>query len=260
MTWLISGSTAIYHWFPDFPRNPVDLDLLSPAAPKFVHSELFIDVDWHEAAELMLNRNVDPVFLDPDLLFTVKVSHAHWDVKWQKTMFDVNFLKNKGCKLNYLIYDALFKVWTQVHGRKNVNMNRKMEEFFDDAVVRTYGHEWLHELVAFNGRPMHEQLRPDHGTAWCSQEKFLELSDEDQFKTALEEILVVAIERGKLSPTSNKIDRLRAVHRAYFKLVTSMTTGWFARFLILNQVTLLTQRKELWQTQLNKTLVNMSST
>lgn len=254
MNWLIVGSTATYHWFPD-SRIPQDIDLLTPA--KVVGNEskvCVVDCQWHEAAELLMSLNKDPVFMDPDLLYTLKVSHAHWNVKWDKTMYDVAFLQNKGCQLNSRAYSELVSVWTRVHGEKRVNMNQTMDTFFKDAVRREYDHEMLHELVAFNRRPMHEKIRPNLSNAWCSEEMFCDLTVDEQLQTALEEMLVTAIERSHLTVDSKRSTKVSAVYTAYKQLVTSMTKGWFARFLIMNRNLLLITWRPQWETQLNQAL------
>lgn len=259
MKWLIIGSTAMYHWFPD-ARKPVDIDLLTPATFKTSDStECFVDAQWHAAAEEIIKVNTDPVFADPDILFTLKISHAHWDVKWNKTMYDIEFLKRKGAKLNYRLYHMLVEVWEGVHGKKHVNMNKSMDEFFKDAVQREYDHERLHELVAFHDRPMHERIRPDHGTAWCSQELFEQLTHDEQAQTALEEIMATAIERFRLKPTDLQSKKLASMNGAYLKLCTSMTKGWFARYLILNKHELLIQRKQEWLPVMNKALLELTA-
>jgi len=94
---------------------------------------------------------------------------------------------------------------------------------------------------------------------WCSVETFNSLDPEVQYELCLEEMMATAIERSRLTPESSRIDKLQAMSNAYFKLCTSMTTGWFARHLILNQKELLHERKEKWMNKLNSALSNLSS-
>lgn len=257
MNWLIIGSVAAKHWFPDF-RQPSDIDILTPVTITGGHSGVcIVETSWHEVAQELIDLSKDKTFLDADLLFTLKASHAEWNIKWEKTMADIAFFKRHECKLNYRMYHKLQGVWKQIHRPKRVNMARKMDEFFKDAVEREHDHERLHELVAFYDRPLHERLRTDHTTAWCSEELFLELSYDDQCKVALEEMLATAIERSGLKPGQKTSEYLIAVHRAHFQLVTSMTTGWFARFLILNRVELLIDRRTLWLPILKKALSSL---
>lgn len=257
--WLIIGSTAMYHWFPD-SRLPKDLDLLTPAKISGNQSAVcVVDSQWHELAEEIISINQDKVFADPNILYTLKVSHAHWDIHFDKTLFDIKFLQDKGCTLNLDLYHKLIPMWETIHGKKHVNLNMKNEEFFKDAVTRQYEHDFVHECVKFNDKPMHELIRPDLSKVWCSEAMFCALSEELKAQTALEEILAVAIERKKLTKDSGKIDRFKAVKYAHKQLCTSMTKGWFARYLIINHFDLLYVRKEQWRTQLTKALARLTN-
>ena len=250
MKWLITGSVAQYHWFED-SRKPKDIDLLTPA--KICGNDplvCVIDAKWHELADEIILRNNDPVFVDPNMLFTLKVSHAHWDIFWNKTMFDITFLKEKGCHIHEDLYHKLVKMWTGIHGEKRANLNVTVEEFFSDAVNRKYDHDFIHECVAFNDRPMHELIRPDLSKAWCSEELFNALSEEQRAQTALEEMMATAIERRNLDVRSSKLVRYAALLHAHKQLCTSMTKGWFARYLIINHHDLIHKRKSQWQNQL----------
>lgn len=250
MTWLIIGSTAMHHWFDD-ARLPKDLDILTPAKITSTNVvECAVDSSWHELAEEIISSSKDPVFADPDLLFTLKVSHAHWDVFFEKTLFDIEFLKKKGAKLNIPLYEKLVKVWEKVHGKKHVNMNQSADTFWNDAVRRDYPHDYVHECVKFHEYPLHEKIRPNMNSTWCDEGMFNSLSEDDQAKCALEELLVTAIERSHLTKESTRVEILRAASRAYRNLTTSMTKGWFSRYLILNHYNLFHERKEQWLAQI----------
>ncbi len=243
MTWLIIGSVAQYHWFKD-SRQPKDIDLLTPAKISG-NSALVcvVDAQWHELADEIIKNNSDPTFATPNLLYTLKVSHAHWDIHFDKTLYDIKFLQDRGCELDVPLYHKLVKVWEKVHGEKLVNMNQRADTFWTDAVVRKYNHDHLHELVKFNDTPMHNLIRPKLDNTWCSEEMFNSLSEEQKACTCLEEMLVIAIERFNLTIKSSKIDRLKAIKKAHKKLCVSMTKGWFARYLIVNHFDLLIGRK-----------------
>lgn len=257
--WLISGSVAAKHWFSDF-RDPVDIDIITPVNIKSdTPTECMVDASWNDASDLILSKNKDHVFVDPDTLFSIKVSHAGWDVKWEKTMFDIMFFKNKGCQLDDSIYKAMIPVWKKIHGEKHVNLNQPVSEFFTDHVVRKFDHEQLHELAAFNGRPMHSKIRPDQTSAWCSKEMFDALTEEEQYEAALEEMIVTAIERSGLDSPASKVEKIKAINMAYKKLVTSMTTGWFCKFLILNQVELLKTRRLKWNSKMDSILQELKT-
>lgn len=228
--WLIIGSVATYHWFPD-AREPKDLDILSETVVKQLP---VLDTQWHEVANKIITLNKDPVFADPDVLYTLKVSHAQWNINWEKTVFDIIFLKEKGCKLLPELHAELVTGWESVHGKKSVKMNESVEEFFKSYVKRKFNHEKVHESVAYYGNPMHEKIRPNLDNVWCSSEMFFNLPKDMQYATGKEELLVTAIERFNLTSKSTKTQCLVALQKAYKLLCTSMTKGWFALFLIEN--------------------------
>lgn len=262
--YIIIGSIAIKFWFKDF-RTPVhDVDILyngvvNPVIPTWIHADIpsptRIEYQTHSSAEYILGRKEHGLYMIPDELFTLKVSHAHWNIKHTKTLHDINFLKNKGCVLDVPLYLRLIKTWEEVHGsKKQINLNKPVTEFFNDSVKRKYDHEYLHELVKFNDKPMHEYIRKDLSSVMCSEELFLGLPLEQQMECALEEMIVTAIERFYLTSSMSSSKMRTAVIDAHRLLCTSMTKGWFSRFLILNSHELLLERKDKCQKQLMTTL------
>lgn len=228
--WLIIGSVAMYHWFKD-ARQPKDIDLLSSVVNKQLP---VLDSQWHDVAQKIIQSSNDKVFADPNILYTLKVSHAQWDINWEKTLYDVVFLKQKGCSLLPDIHAELVSLWETIHGKKSVKMNESVDEFFKKYVVRKFNHEKVHESVAYYNTPMHERIRPDLSNVWCSSDMFFKLPLEMQHATGKEELLVTAIERFNLTSKSTKTQCLVALQKAYKLLCTSMTKGWFALFLIEN--------------------------
>lgn len=253
MKFLIIGSTAMKHWFPE-AREPKDVDLLTPAS---VSGFGVVDGQWHAAAEAIWEASSDKTFADKHVLLTLKVAHAHWNVAHEKTLFDIKFLQDRGAVLNIELYNKLIPVFTERWGKNKVTVNKPMAEFFSDAVERIYDHEWLHEQVAFYDRPIHERLRPDMSNVWCSRELFEELSFEDQLKCALEEIMVTAIERRRLTAQSRQSEILSAMKLSHHKLCTTMATGWFARFNIVNHFDLLFTWRPTWLPHLNSILASL---
>jgi len=240
--WLIIGSVAAKHHFSDF-RDPKDIDILTPVDIKG-SSLCVIDTQWHEVAQEILDASEGP-FASPEVLMTLKVSHAHWDVHWNKTLFDVDFFKTKGVRWDRGLYDKLMKVWPEVHGKKKVNLNQTVKEFFShDRVKRRYYHEDLHRHFMFDDVPMYSKLTPDPESVWCDEARFEALSYDDKLKSVLEEMIVTAVERFDLDETSTNYDIMKAGEAACKKMVTSMTTGWFARFIILNHREILRKYRE----------------
>lgn len=242
--WLITGSVALKHWCPDFTRASPDIDVLcNVGCVSRKPSEFNVESHWYPVAEQIMDRNQDSTFVDLNMLYTIKVSHAAWDVKWKKTMFDIGFIKRHGAKIEHEdIFDSLVKHWSTVHGAKRVNLKMQNDQFFTDAVKRNIDHDALHRLVANGNAPMHTLIRPDAESPWCDFQLWDKLSYTDKIKTAAEEICVIAIERYLTDTKTSSI--LVASSKAYRNLILSMTTGWFNRFLIENEHEIHSQNRE----------------
>ena len=261
--YIIIGSVATKFWFDDF-RTPInDIDILyvgkvNPQMPSYLRNEfnaLRVEYQTHSSAEYILSRKEHGLYMIPNELYTLKISHAHWNIKHTKTLYDIAFLKSKGCHLDMPMYNSLVKTWEEVHGsKKQVNLNKTMDEFFSDNVKRKYPHEYLHELTKYNDKPMHEYIRKDLGKVLCSEDLFNALQLEQQMECALEEMQVTAIERFNLTSSMPSSKLRSSIIEAHQLLCTSMTKGWFARFLIMNAPELLIERKEKCQRQLMTTL------
>ena len=232
MSFLIIGSTAMYHWY-QCARYPKDIDIMSPEKVHcYAPSRLLIETSWNPVFEEIMDINEDKVFLDTNLLLTLKMSHLQWDIKWLKHRHDVHFLQSIGWKKNEDIYHKLVEHWNTVHGAKKVNLNKAPDEFFNRFVKRVYNHDYLHEVVAYGGKPLHLSIQKEGHAVLSDESKFILLDRENRLKLALEELLVVAIERYQLHPDSTRVEKLMAVSGAYKKLVTTMTSGWFCDFLL----------------------------
>jgi len=195
---ILIGSTAIKHWFPDFNREPKDLD--------YIVNEEFEKENSEKRVEYLPN----PVFKDyeheimlPDDLYTLKISHSFWDLEnksWEKHMWDIQFLKEKGCKLDWNLFWELYEYWNELHGEnKRSNLKMSAEDFFDNAIKYSIPHDDLHEILIQH--PYFEgQIEPTYkkiliGEVDVCMEKFKELTEKEKFNLVFEEVAVMAIER-----------------------------------------------------------------
>jgi hypothetical protein len=226
---LIFGSTAMKFWFPDF-REPNDLDIILRSDKKDYITKA-VQKYWIPEFEYFLEHNKHDTYLDPEFMLTLKMSHAGWDIHWDKTMYDILFLKNKGYAPDEELYKKLVKGWIKVHGKKWASLKGKdSETFFEDAVQRKYVHDDIHEAVAIYDRPLFEKLLFD-GVS-CSEKGFNQLSFEDKILLVKEEVWVTALER-YLIPEDFKCNVYGSYMKALKKLATTMSSGWF-KFFILN--------------------------
>ena len=252
--WLIIGSVAAKHWFPEW-GTPFDIDVLSPSRIKGGDGVL-IDTSWNSMGETIISQSADNTFADPDTLLTLKLSHAHWDIKWEKTMFDINAFVERGCQIKWDLYHQLVEMWKTVHGEKRINLNMGVDEFWNDSVKRIYVHDSLHELVKFGPQPIHELIRKDLTNVMCDEHLFLSLTHEQQLQCVMEEMLVIAIERAGLTSKSSKIEIRQACSKALKALCVKLSTGWFSTHCLLSHATI-SKQPNIWLPQIYEALRNL---
>ena len=234
MKYLIYGSTAIKHFFPDYEKEPRDLDIITETDNKY-HLDIeeckVIEQYYLPEFQYIFDNNKDDLYVDPVFLYTIKMSHLSWDINFDKHMKSAIFLKSKGCKLDKVLYDSLMKAWERVHYKKKVKMNVKNSEFFKENIERAFDHEFLHEQFAFYDRPLNERIRKDLDSPLCSEELWNLLTTDDKLKCALEELMVLTAERYVLVPEENKLPIKFARIKMLKQMITSTTSGWFNLYL-----------------------------
>ena len=252
---IIIGSYAISHWFSDYKRAPNDVDYVVKGKQTVFIDELLKRQETHSGTywDYLLDNNKDLWFADPNMLYSIKVSHLAWDINFDKHMKDVIFLKSKGCKLIPDFYEILYKAWEEKHGSKShIKLSVPNDKFFNKNVTRKMDHDKLHELVAFYDRPLHEQIRKDLNNPLPSKSKWDNLSYDDKIKCSLEEIYVIYLERFSNYPINH------GIVKALKHLITSMTKGYFNLFLIENFEELRTYPKDHLKGILNELSVQNS--
>lgn len=227
---MIIGSTAAKYWFPEF-RKPKDIDFLSS---KKVMTQGEQSYWFGDSSEYIVQNCARSMFATPQILYTLKAAHAKWDIHWQKTMDDILFFQRQGLSLDEKLYALLMVDFTRLHGKKWAALEGKnAKTFFEDAVSRKYVHDSIHDAVAFYERPLYERILKSGTGVGCSKEKFFELSKEDRVKLVKEEVYVTALER-YLVPNDFKYSSWRAYSQSLKKLITTMSSGWFSKFIIEN--------------------------
>lgn len=220
---MIFGSTAIKRWYPlDYTKEPQDIDIIS----RIGVSSPGIEYHWADCFQYALDNSFDQKYIDPYLLYTVKVSHLPWEGKngkWWKHLKDVVFLQEQGCELDMEFHSLLTEEWKKRFGSKNnINLNKTAEKFFNDSVKRKYNHDDLHELFKFGDIPAYKLILKDNNIALPDEKLFTSLSKEDKLRTVVEEIFVIAFERNL------------SFGEGYKHIVTRISKGWWNLFAILN--------------------------
>lgn len=210
---ILIGSAAIKYWFPNFPREPKDLDVVVGTEKDKANISLSKKTWEDTRVEVLVNpvlakyveehpsrpdfgQGLDLLLVDE--LYTLKISHAiGWKLEnnsWDKHVFDIQFLKNKGAKLIKPLFFQLYEYWETVHGpNKRSDLDMTSEEFFDNALDCPYDHDWLHTLL--KPTPTFTKVLKDGAEVDVSEEKFNQLSEEEKEDLVREEVYIMAFER-----------------------------------------------------------------
>ena len=211
---MVIGSTAISHWFSDFKRKPKDLDILKGSMYEASINQTFnhLKREYLENPILLRRYNGTP-FLRPSILYTLKISHSFWDLpnnSWDKHMWDIQFLKDKGCVFDKELFEELFEFWNKLHGKrldsfektakiiKNEDISSK--EFFNNKINNVIDHDDYHDLLIkhpyFEGQvlPTYTKVLMDFEEVDVSEEKFNKLTEKEKFNLVFEELIVMATE------------------------------------------------------------------
>lgn len=248
---LIIGSCAIKYWFPDFKREPKDVDIIG---------------DYPMLSDLRIEWHINPIFLNycfenalvernfahyptPDALYTLKASHLFWPINQQKHIDDIRFLQDKGCKLIEPLFYELYDYWTKVHGtRKTPDFTTTSDKFFENKIVCPIDHETLHCHFAWYDEPLYHQILKDECEVEIDEEKFKKLSEVDQMRVVMEECGNLAFERWR-----DKLPKV-AYYRALNRMILALTPLWLAKYIIENYNKLSPTQKfyETWKMLLEK--------
>jgi len=222
---LIIGSSAIKYWFPDFPREPKDLDLIIPTDNSMSKINKYDYVNSPNVRVELLHNQVlidlyknniggrDGIYVLPNDIYTLKLSHLCWDINWNKHIWDVQWLRDKGCVIDMGLFYELYNYWN-IHlghlGHSSVsssigtntrsNLNMSASEFFNNAITYKTPHDQLHELLIthpyFNTDiPTYKLILSDDQEVLTDECKFNNLTEEQKLNLTIEEVMVMAIER-----------------------------------------------------------------
>ena len=215
---FLIGSFAIKSWFDDFPREWKDLDYVcekKPVIDKEHQENLYFTMSYdgprssdykREYLEIPIlynyikkNKNTfgSSIFgltVNPDILYTLKMSHMFWDINWSKHLYDIQFLKEKNCKVIKPLFYDLYDYWEEFHGKnKRSDLKMTASQFFNNAVKCPHSHDWLHTLI--KNPPTYTKVLFHDAEVEVSEDKFNDLSFEEKCDLVQEEIYVMAWER-----------------------------------------------------------------
>jgi len=190
MKTLLIGSSAIKEYYPEFKREPKDIDYACDEryVPRSGNTEYLYN-------PIIIQYSLGRDSITMNDLLTLKVSHLFWDINWEKHMFDVQFLLSKGHAYNLPLMEKLIEFWKK-HlpsiRRSDLKMSKK--DFFNNSVNNnTSQHDEFHYML--NPVPMFTLLLKEGSEVELEESKWYELSHTDKNKVVWEETAVMAFER-----------------------------------------------------------------
>lgn len=232
---IIIGSVAIRYWYPDFNRLPKDIDyaVISSKQYNSTRSTEYLEnpILYKSIHSYHIIENNDKLYLSPEGLLTLKMSHLFWDINWNKHMFDVQFLLSKDLDIDKVLFYDLIDYWKEYLPkirRSDLVMSR--EDFFSNAInYDSCEHDILHTLI--NPTPMYTLLLK--GEVELDEDKFNQLSFEDKLEVVREEVYVMAYERYK------HLNYMIAYKKMLDKFIRLHAPIYIAIFAIKNYIALL---------------------
>ena len=200
--------------------------------------EFLLDDD-STSLKMYRQRDMGKIYASKEVLLSLKKSHIHFNVKFDKHIQDYQLL------LNDLKEDVLkditkinFKETERRLGElKTPKLKNKTMKFFKQSekfVKYYFVHDHIHEIMAHYDRPLYERLQRDGESAWCEKDLWNLLSYEDKCKCVLEEAYVIAMER-KLIPMlfGDNVGMWTpetALKWSMKRICTNLCSGWFREF------------------------------
>ncbi len=246
---ILIGSRALAHWS-NVPIKPTtDWDIIS-------ENDISTDaIEWHDRAFLNngsfdgfasnITGEIDGVkyhvmnqvgltiikrsHLWRDLSFSKHITHYHKHLAhWRQTFTTSNEL---------LLLERI-RLTMEAYPQGHPSLMQSVGDFFDDAVTKKYNHDWLHELVAYQSKPLYTRLQNNPELAWCEKVLWDKLPYEEQLQCVAEETYVIAMERF-LIPKNWDYPYQLAYMKALAKVCTTLCSGWFRGFAIDNYPSIL---------------------
>lgn len=240
---ILIGSRALNYWYPEVPINDsTDWDVIS--------TEPLEGTEWH-SLDVLNNRDIEGLLFNyedeidfngitltvapPVVLSIIKRSHLHRDLGFDKHI--THYHKYLADFKNFLTGDTLAfleertKLTLEQYPQVKPNLNQSVQDFFDDAVTKVYNHDRLHELFAYEDKPMYTKLQTNPEKAWCSEKLWYTLNHQQQLQCVAEETMVIATERF-LVPKNWEFPSKLAYMKALKKVCTTLTSGYFRSFAI----------------------------
>lgn len=269
---LIVGSAALKYNYPDTDREVKDIDIIGSQSdinylinalnPKRVKSTenltTLIDIQnkfdiWNTNNVEILNsdnseslkqyyaldNNTGLRYASPEVIFSLKKSHIHFPIKFEKHIKDYCFLydKLKGVdKLSHITKLNFKETELRVGKLKTPSLNKMTSEFFGQSngfVKSFFIHDDIHRIMAHYEVPIYEMMQKDSKLAICEKDMWENFTFEQKCKCVLEEAYVIALER-KILPMlfsgGKYFSSEDSLNWSLMRISTTLCSGWFRQF------------------------------
>jgi hypothetical protein len=278
---LIVGSKALNYHFPNFGREINDIDiigntdninyLIAKLQPEKIISKKYLTtlINIEKKDNFFNTNNVEILnsdesdalkkyilydksnfsndcidYASPDVLLSLKKSHINFPIKFEKHIYDYNFLLNflKEDKLAHITSLNFKETEKRLGELKTPSLKKSAKSFFGQSqgyVKYFYIHDDIHRVMAHYDRPLYEYMQKNKTNAWCEKNMWENFTFEEKAKCVLEEAYVIALER-KIIPMLNGVGQMISSKSAFdwalMRICTNLCSGWFRQFSTDNYV------------------------
>ena len=278
---LIIGSKAFKRNFPELNRNIKDIDIivsnselqylidkLDPKEIKYNHNcvslvnitkqdifdtdnvELFVYDQSPALTSYMEYENAKEGihYASNETIFSLKKSHIHFPIKFNKHIIDYCFLYdflNGQDKLSTITKLNFKETEDRLGELKTPSLNKSVKKFFkqSDGFVKSFFiHDDIHMVMSHYDTPLYERMQEDKEIAICQKDLWNNFTFEDKCKCVLEEAYVIALER-KIIPMLFDKKKLytskEALEWSLMRVCTTLCSGFFREFATNNYTKIL---------------------
>lgn len=238
---ILIGSRALNHWNPDLHiRDDTDWDIIStkPIEGAEWHDRAFLNNDsfdqYAKTDTIKFNGELVHI-MNPYGLAIIKRSHLWRNLSFQKHITHYHRYMSKWKSRLYQedldLLNERIALTMKRYPQGHPSLKKSKDDFFDDYVDKKYDHDYLHELVAYNEKPLYTYLQRDSSSAWCEKDLWDKFNTLNKIQCVAEEAQVIAIERF-LVPSDWQYSSRQAYLKALDKVCTTLCSGWFREFAI----------------------------
>lgn len=179
-------------------------------------------------------------------LYLIKRSHANISINFEKTLADLVIMQRQWPEVKEIdLSENCFYLHRRkeaeernVNRQSRINFNKSNEEFFmGGKELRIYEHDSLHRAIAFYDAPLFERCKKDPTSAKIDMSMFFAMSHDDQIKMAMEEAMVISLER-YIIPVKRfdltQTEKNNFYRKGLIKLAKDLCKGKFQDFIIDN--------------------------